>query len=507
MKQAFVLPVVILSILGILDASYLTYQKINNIIPPCTPGFQCETVLNSPWANIGPVPLSALGLVFYSIVFIFAATTLLEKKVKIGKMDNEDILMSLTAFGGGFSLYLVFVMQFLIGAWCTYCLISAIICALLFSINFVSYFIVGKKKLYFLKNNIIASLYQPVKKLMFFFDAEDVHNVMTDFGSVLGKNVIGRSIAKCMFKYNSSQTEKIIDGIIFPNPIGLAAGFDYNGQLTQILPSVGFGYQMVGTVTYEPYEGNKKPRLGRFPKSKSLLVNKGLKSLGAKVIANKLSKLTFEYPVGISIGATNKLFDSTKDQLLDIIKSFQVFERSMVEHSFYEMNISCPNTFGGEPFTNPKRLKFLLDALSKITITRPVYLKMPIDQSVENTMELLTVASNYDYIKGVNIGNLAKDRKKADMDPEEKAQWQNMKGNLSGKPTFKKSNQLIKAAKKNFGDRFTIIGTGGIFSPEDAQLKMDLGADLVQLISGMIFEGPQLMGKINFELEQEILKK
>jgi dihydroorotate dehydrogenase/uncharacterized membrane protein len=507
MKQAFVLPVVILSILGIIDASYLTYQKIQNIVPPCTPGFQCDTVLSSPWANIGPIPLSALGLLFYSIVFIFAAMTLLEKKVKIGKMDNEDILMSLTAFGGIFSLYLVFVMGVLIEEWCTYCLISALICASLFGINFVSYFIVGKKKLYFLKNRIIATLYQPFKRLMFLVDAEDVHNRMTYFGKLLGNSDLGKKLTAWTFKYNSPHTEKIIDGIIFPNPIGLAAGFDYNGDLTQVLPSVGFGYQMVGTVTYQPYEGNKKPRLGRFPKSKSLLVNKGLKSLGAVAIADKLAKLSFEYPVGVSIAATNKHFDSTKDQLLDIIKSFQIFERSLVEHSFYEMNISCPNTFGGEPFTNPKRLKFLLDALSKITISRPVYIKMPIDQSEADTIELLKVASNYHFIKGVNIGNLAKDRKNAQMDPEEKAQWQTMQGNLSGKPTFKKSNQLINATKKQFADRFTIIGTGGVFSPEDAQLKMDLGADLVQLISGMIFEGPQLMGMINFELEKEILDK
>jgi len=503
MKQVFVLPIVILSILGILDASYLTYQKINNIIPPCTPGFQCETVLNSPWANIGPVPLSALGLVFYSIVFVFAAATLLDKKVKIGKMKNDDILMTLAIIGGGFSLFLVFLMGVIIKAWCTYCLISAVICALLFIVNFTSYFIVGKKKLFFLKNSIIATLYQPFKKFMFLFDAEDVHDSHTKAGKILGNYSWAKTLTAWVFKYKTPLTTKKIDGITFPNPIGLAAGFDYNGELTQILPSVGFGYQMIGTVTYEPYKGNKKPRLGRFPNSKSLLVNKGLKSLGAIAIAKKLTGLKFEHPVGISIGATNKNFESTKDQLLDIINSFKTFEKSKVKHSFYELNISCPNTFGGEPFTNPKRLEFLLKALSKISISRPVYIKMPIDQSVDDTMSLLEVASKYSYINGVNIGNLAKDRKNADMTKEDLEKWQTMKGNLSGKPTFKKSNQLIKAAKNKFKDRFTIIGTGGIFSPNDAMTKMNAGADLVQLISGMIFEGPQLMGLINFKLEQK----
>jgi dihydroorotate dehydrogenase len=503
MKQAFILPIVILSLLGILDASYLTYQKVQGIIPPCTPGFQCETVLNSPWANIGPVPLSALGLVFYSIVFIFSAMTLLEKKVKIGKMENDDVLMTLALIGGGFSVFLVFLMGVVIKAWCIYCLLSALICALLFIVNFISYFIVSKKKPFFLKNRIIATLYQPFKQLMFLLDAEDVHNGLTKVGKVLGNFSLTKTITAWVFKYSTKKTEKKLDGIIFPNSIGLAAGFDYNGDLTQILPSVGFGYQMVGTVTYQPYEGNKKPRLGRFPDSKSLLVNKGLKSLGAVAIAQKLTGLKFENPIGISIGATNTTFDSTKDQLLDIINSFRTFEKSKVTHSFYELNISCPNTFGGEPFTNPKRLEFLLKALSKISISRPVYIKMPIDQSVVDTMKLLEVASKYKYINGVNIGNLAKDRKHADMTKEDLKKWQTMKGNLSGKPTFKKSNSLLKAAKKQFGNRFTIIGTGGVFTPEDAKLKMELGADLIQLISGMIFEGPQLMGLINFELSEK----
>lgn len=503
MKQAFVLPLLILSLLGIMDASFLTYKKIQGIIPPCTAGFQCEIVLNSPWANIASVPLSVLGLVFYGLVFTMTAITLLEKKVKIGKMENDDILITLGMIGFGFSGFLVFLMGVVLKAWCTYCVFSAFISTLIFAINFTSYVIVKKKKLFLLKNRIIATLYQPFKQLMFLFDAEDVHNGMTRAGKIIGNIGFLRTVTAWVFKYSTKKTAKKIDGIIFPNPIGLAAGFDYNGELTQILPSVGFGFQMIGTVTYEPYQGNKKPRLGRFPNSKSLLVNKGLKSLGAIAIVKKLTGLKFENPVGISIGATNKNFDSTKDQLLDIINSFRTFEQSKVKHSFYELNISCPNTFGKEPFTNPQRLKLLLSALSKISILRPVYIKMPIDQSVTETMKLLDVASKFKYIKGVNIGNLAKDRNNADMTKEDLEKWQTMKGNLSGKPTFKKSNQLLKAAKKQFGQRFTIIGTGGVFTPKDAMLKMELGADLIQLISGMIFEGPQLIGLINFELEKK----
>ncbi|NCN24443.1 MAG: quinone-dependent dihydroorotate dehydrogenase, partial [Candidatus Pacebacteria bacterium] len=121
------------------------------------------------------------------------------------------------------------------------------------------------------------------------------------------------------FSYKNPGLEKRFDGVTFPNRVGLAAGFDYNGDLTQILPSVGFGWHTIGTVTLQPYEGNKKPRLGRFPNSKALLVNKGLKSIGAKAVIAKLEKLPLYIPTAISIASTNTSFDSEEDQLFDIL--------------------------------------------------------------------------------------------------------------------------------------------------------------------------------------------
>ncbi len=500
MKTSFVLPIVVLSLLGILDAGYLTYNKINNIIPPCSSGFQCETVLNSPWANIGPIPLSVFGLFFYAFLFLMASLTLLEKNVHIGKLKNEDILLLASTFGGLFSLYLIFIMGVLIKGWCFYCLVSAGVCASIFLLNVIHYFFVRQKKSFVLKNRIIATGYQIIKNVMFLFDAEFVHNRMTKTGKYLGQHNFLRKLTRFLFDFKDKNLVKKIDGITFRNPIGLAAGFDYNADLTQILPEVGFGFQMVGSITYLPYEGNQKPRLGRFPNSKALLVNKGLKNIGAQAIIDKLTGITFAYPVGVSIAATNKIFDSTKEQLLDIVNSFRLFEQSQVKHSFYEMNISCPNTFGGEPFTNPKRLKMLLDVLAKIKFSKPVYLKVPIDQSVKETMALIKVAAHYSFVKGINIGNLAKDRNNKYVTDEDKKKWKTVSGNLSGKPTYKKSNLLLKEAKKEFKDRFTLIATGGVFTPEDAKEKFALGADLVQMITGMIFEGPQVVGMINHEL-------
>ncbi len=353
-----------------------------------------------------------------------------------------------------------------------------------------------------LSSDWIGFLYQRIiKKIFFWWDAETIHNFLTNVGKLLGSSQLTQLLTEWCFAYRSSHLSRVIDGITFPNPVGLAAGFDYNGQLTQILPSVGFGFQTIGTVTLNPYPGNPKPRLGRFPNSQALLVNKGLKTKGAKQIIYDLEKIdSFAYPIGISIASTNQHFNSLRDQLVDFMSCFVLFEKSHVKHTYYELNISCPNTFGGEPFTTPTRLELLLKCVDRLQLSRPVYIKMPIDQSEKETLQLLKVAANH-QISGVVIGNLTKDKHNPDVLPTDQAEWQQRAGNLSGKPTWNRSNQLIKLTRQHFKNRFTIIGTGGIFSGEDAQTKIELGADLVQLITGMIFQGPQLIGQINYTLD------
>ena len=350
----------------------------------------------------------------------------------------------------------------------------------------------------------IGFLYQRfLKKIFFLWDAETIHNFLTATGKVLGSNLITQQLTEWVFAYHSPRLSKVINGITFPNPVGLAAGFDYNGQLTQILPQVGFGFQTVGTVTLNPYPGNPKPRLGRFPNSQALLVNKGLKTKGAYQIIRNLEKIgKFSYPLGISIASTNQHFESLRDQLVDFMSCFYLFEKSKVCHAYYELNISCPNTFGGEPFTTPARLEVLLCCLDRLKLHRPVYIKMPIDQSEKETLQLLKVADQH-QIAGVVIGNLTKDKHNPAVQSADREVWQHKAGNLSGKPTWERSNRLIKLTKKHFKNRFTIIGTGGVFNGENAVTKMEMGADLVQLITGMIFQGPQVIGQINYILDHQ----
>lgn len=346
--------------------------------------------------------------------------------------------------------------------------------------------------------------YRNVLKPIFFqIDAENVHNMMVSTGEFLGKFDPTKTALHQLFAYQHPMLHQRIAGITFENPIGLAAGFDYDAHLTQILSDVGFGFQTIGTVTAEYYEGNQKPRLGRLPKSKSLLVNKGYKSAGVDAIVEKLQDKNFAIPVGMSVGSTNREYESSKEQIENFLTTFKKAEKKLKRVRYYELNISCPNLKTGEPFTTPDRLKPLLKEVEKLQLKKPVFIKMPTDISAAQSNALLKVADKFS-ITGAIIGNLTKDRKNPDLDPEEVARA--TKGNFSGKPTEKRTNALLAAAYKEYHKRFVFIGCGGVFSAEDAYRKIKLGASLIQMITGMIYQGPQVIGEINHGLV-ELLKK
>ena len=164
------------------------------------------------------------------------------------------------------------------------------------------------------------------------------------------------------------------------------------------------------------------------------------------------------------------------------------------KNSIYEINISCPNAFGGETFTTPERLDLLLSEINKVEIKEPIFIKMPIDKEWADFRGLLEVIVNYN-IAGVTIGNLRKDRNGIDVSDE-------IKGGLSGKPTQDIVDDLIKRSYRAFGDKLIIIGVGGVFDAEDAYRKIRAGASLVALITALVFEGPQVVGEINEGLDK-----
>lgn len=340
-----------------------------------------------------------------------------------------------------------------------------------------------------------------VKPILFRFDPEDVHDAMMYISSRLGKYSFFRSIFHGCFAYRDPSLEQDILGIHFLNPVGLSAGFDKNAQIIDAISSIGFGFSEVGSITGEPCSGNPKPRLWRLPKSKAIMVWYGLKNNGANAIARRLRNHSFPIPIGTSIARTN---DSTtvdlENGIADYAKAFTAFADI---GAYFTLNISCPNTCGGEPFTSPDRLDRLLVAIDAIPTKKPIFLKLPVDISFDDCDALLAVAQRH-RVHGFIVSNLTKQRESPEIDAAEIKEL--MKGGISGKPTFNRSNALITHIFHSVGDRCILIGAGGIFSAEDAYEKILSGASLVQLITGMIYEGPQLIGEINDGIVQ-LLKR
>jgi dihydroorotate dehydrogenase subfamily 2 len=505
MKRKLYFVLLLLAVAGLVDASYLTYEHYANAIPPCTVNkflpfsTDCGLVLRSSYSVMLGIPVAVLGFIHYLIL-----TLAIGLAITTNKKHWWFWVFFQTAIGAIMSVYFMFVQFYLIKSFCVYCTLSAFIS---FSLFFLAYFLFDyERKLLFIYTS--GLIYRAmVKKIFFLFDPELIHNVMVGYGSFLGRLSLAKKIIRFLLLIRNPHLEQTIAGTRFRNPVGLAAGFDYNANLTQILGSVGFGFQSIGTITNSPYGGNPPPMLGRLPKSQSLMVNKGFKNLGAQKIIEKLEGLDFEIPLGISIGRTNSpKLKTQKQSVQDIIEAFKQFEASTIQNAYYELNISCPNIIHGRNITfyPPKNLDELLRALQTIGVKKPIFIKMPIEKNNDDFLSMLKVINKYKYITGVIIGNLQKNRNDPAFDPEEVKKWK--VGNFSGKPCEERSNELIKLTYEHFGKRFVIIGCGGVFSAQDAYKKIKLGASLVQLITGMIYQGPTLISQINLELV-ELLKK
>jgi len=345
-----------------------------------------------------------------------------------------------------------------------------------------------------LKHKIFGSLYKTIfKPIAFQFDAEFVHNSMSSVGESLE---FAAPLVAATFAYQHPVLSKKVLGITFVNPVGLAAGFDNNGHDARILKYVGFGFNSVGTVTARPSPGNPAPRLGRLPKSKSLLVNKGFKSDGADVIVKRLDAKKLQgHAIGISVGSSNVPEVNTIPKAIDdYLYTFELFKKKSYV-SYFELNISCPNTAMSEPFTDKQNFATLVRQVMALKIKQPIFVKMPNEISFDDVDTLIRLALKND-VHGFIFSNLVKNRKNPGFVKEEMEKFADRKGNFSGKPAEKNANALIAHARKKFGKEIAIIGCGGVFSVNDAQAKFDAGADLVQLITGMIFEGPQVVGDI-----------
>jgi len=338
-----------------------------------------------------------------------------------------------------------------------------------------------------------------LKPILFKFDPEFIHDRFTKAGSFYGKKQITRNVIRKLFRFENKSLEQTVDNNFYKNPILLSAGFDKNADMMNILAPVGFAGMELGSITWKAYEGNPKPRLYRLPKSKGIVVYYGLKNLGVVETIKKFKEERIidtqdkDFVIGASIAKTNnKEVCNVVEGIEDYYQGLSAVVNAKLG-DYYTINISCPNTYGGEPFTTPDKLEALLKTIDSLQVDKPVYIKMPINYEWPRFKELLEVIIKH-KIAGVIIGNLNKnhqDKTIVERIPE------NLKGGVSGKPTFELSNELIRKTYKEYNDKLTIIGTGGIFTAEDAYQKIKYGAELVQMITGMIFGGPQVIGEIN----------
>ena len=284
-------------------------------------------------------------------------------------------------------------------------------------------------------------------------------------------------------------------GIDFANPVGLSAGFDKNIELTPLMESVGFGFETGGSVTLESRDGNTRPWFFRLPKTESIVVHAGLANKGMKYIAPRLQRRRKNHnmPLVASVAVVGRTTEATHESAIEDAKNTVLY---ILQHKLaqsIEINISCPNAGDSQPFSRPELLERLLTELDAVERNVPLLVKMPNLPNVEAFDALLEVISNHN-IQGVTIANLVKDRESVEVKDDLP---DSISGGLSGAPTRQRSLELIRRTYDKYGDKLLIIGVGGIFTAEHAYEKMRAGASLVAMITGVIFEGPQVVGKIN----------
>jgi dihydroorotate dehydrogenase (fumarate) len=330
---------------------------------------------------------------------------------------------------------------------------------------------------------------------------------MIRFSKVVAAVPIFRGFVKLIFKpkENPILSQKI-DGMKFESPVGLAAGFDKNGEIMPTIAALGFGFGEVGSISTDPCEGNPKPWFYRLPKTGSAVINAGLANEGSKIILDRIKKIPSgaikNFPIILSVVKANSpKVVSVKEGIDDYLGTLKR-AKSVNNIKAFELNISCPNTYCGEPFTEPESLEKLLKAVDKLAIKKPIYIKMPLNLAWKDSKELLDIIVKH-KITGVTVSNLQKDRTKVDLKDELPDE---IKGSFSGRPAWAPSNELIRKTYKAYGDKLTIIGVGGIFSAEDAYTKIKLGADIIEVATGVIFNGPQIVAQINAGLS-DLLEK
>jgi len=333
-------------------------------------------------------------------------------------------------------------------------------------------------------DNIFFQLY---KKIAFLGEPEKVHNITLPILEFIYKSYLGKVLHK---KIISKKTKQL--NIDFDNPLGLAAGFDKNADYLNFISNIGFGFVEVGTLTPKPQLGNPKPRIFRLIKDEAIINHLGFNNKGIDYAINKIKKFNRNIPIGINIGknANTQIKDAFRDYEYCLRKSYAIAD-------YITLNISSPNTKDLRQLQSGQNInefirsiKGLHDNLKKVYKKHtPLVIKIAPDISIEDIGGIINLVNSYD-VDGIICTNTTIDKSSID------ESYKNLQGGLSGRPLYKQSNNILKEVCSQIYKDKTVIGVGGVDSPQTAEEKINLGANLIQIYTGLVFKGPGLIKSI-----------
>lgn len=341
-------------------------------------------------------------------------------------------------------------------------------------------------------------MYALLKPLLFSFSPEKAHHYTVNLLRFAASNPLGRALLRSWYGTESVSKPVDVMGLRFPNAVGLAAGFDKDGKYIDAMALLGFGFVEVGTVTPLPQDGNPQPRLFRLPADKALINRMGFNNEGLDALAQRLKALRQRGPVpgGMIIGGNigkNKITPN-EDAYLDYLRCFDALYPWV---DYFVVNVSSPNTPNLRALQDKAPLMQLLHLLQesnrKQRVPKPILLKIAPDLTVEQLDDIAEIVQNTG-IAGLIATNTTISR--AGLSTPETAVTDIGAGGLSGAPVRARSTEVIRYLRQKLGPDPVIIGVGGIDSPEAAREKMEAGANLVQVYSGMVYEGPGLIKRI-----------
>lgn len=331
-----------------------------------------------------------------------------------------------------------------------------------------------------------------IRPILFLLSPEKVHHLVVFLLKLVYKLPFVPYLLRAAFSLKNNKLETEVAGIKFPNPVGLAAGFDKNAAFYNEFSNFGFGFIEIGTVTPKAQPGNPKPRSFRLPKDKALINRMGFNNTGLDAAINNLSK-DKKVPIGGNIGKNTATLNDIA------VEDYKVCFKGLYDHvDYFVVNVSCPNISNLSKLQDQDSLELILNELilirEKQDVSKPIFLKISPDLNPKQVDETLAIVEKT-QINGLVVANTTVSREGLVSDEDKIQRIGN--GGLSGEPIRKRSTEMIKYISGKTDKKLPIIGVGGIFTPEDALDKLDAGASLVQIYTGFIYSGPKLIKRIN----------